>query len=104
MWVPIKARDCMGAALRNEWIGALRVFSFPGKASLLSSVLPRPWEGSEKACEALADLWPRWLIVCRGLEGVSLAPRICRDFNLIQMEIGRKCWDVGTRNPSRVLE
>lgn len=31
-----------------------------------------------------------------GLVGVSLDPGICQEFNLMQMEVGRKCCDAGT--------
>lgn len=81
-----------------------KVSSFPKKASFLGCVLPTSLGGSGAGCKSLAGLWPRWLIVCRGLEGVSLAPGICQDFNFMQMEVGRKCGDAGTCKPSRVLE
>lgn len=63
------------------------------------------WEGgSEAGHKTLASEWPRWLIVCIGVVGVSLASGICQGFNSMQMEIGRKCCDASTGKPDRVLE
>lgn len=97
----IRKRDCSGAALRNEWgegIGGLLI----SRESLTFSLCPPTiLGGSEAGCKTLAGLWPRWLIVCFGLVGVSLAPGSCQEFNFMQMEVGRKCYDAGTCKPGQ---
>lgn len=82
------------------------VLSFPEEAARFDSDHPIPQSlgGFEAGCKALDDSWPRWLIVCRGLVGVSLAPGICQEFNFMQIEVGRKRCSPGTCKPSRVLD
>lgn len=74
------------------------VCSFPER-TLLFNCPPTALEESEAGCKTLANVWPRWLIVCIGLVGVSLAPGICQEFNFMQMGVVRKGCDAGMCKP-----